>query len=128
MYPVRLQQQQQKQQQRRKQEFSARCLIPSYHPALGRTGSRAHVYPAAQHSGLVLHSSSTLRDGKAPRSRCLSLVRTTNRYSRWPYIVRVCVTKIYPHYTGHPHYIKNGLISALSRTIGGPALLTIVLV
>ena len=27
-------------------------------------------------------------------------------YSRWPYIVRVCVTKIYPHYTGHPLYIK----------------------
>ena len=33
--------------------------------------------------------------------------------------MRVCVTKIYPHYTGHPHYIKTGLISALSRTIGG---------
>ena len=27
-------------------------------------------------------------------------------YSRWPYIVRVCVTKIDPHYTGHLHYIK----------------------
>ena len=25
----------------------------------------------------------------------------------------------YPHYTGHPHYIKPGLISAISRTIGG---------
>ena len=22
--------------------------------------------------------------------------------------MRVCVTKIYPHYTGHPHYIKTG--------------------
>ena len=40
-------------------------------------------------------------------------------YSRWPYIVRVCVTKIYPHCTGHPHYIKTGLISVHSRTIGG---------
>ena len=22
--------------------------------------------------------------------------------------MRVCVTKIYPHYTGHPHYVKTG--------------------
>ena len=29
-------------------------------------------------------------------------------YSRWSYIVRVCVAKIYPHYTGHPHYKKTG--------------------
>ena len=35
-------------------------------------------------------------------------VATVTLYSRWPYIVRVCVTKIYPHYTGHPHYIKTG--------------------
>ena len=53
-------------------------------------------------------------------------------YNRWPCIVRVCVTTIYPHYTGHPRYIKTGLIRSLSRTIGGSknpgALLTIVLV
>ena len=29
-------------------------------------------------------------------------------YSRWPYMMRVCVTKNYPHYTGHPHYVKTG--------------------
>ena len=30
------------------------------------------------------------------------------KYSRWPYIVPVCVTKICPHCTGNPHYIKTG--------------------
>ena len=32
---------------RREQEISARCLIPPYHTALGRTCSCAHVYLAA---------------------------------------------------------------------------------